>query len=292
MARLTEPVLVTGGSSFLGRGLLRRLTAEHRVLAPRSADLDLRDWESTVAYFQAHRPGTVFHLAGSTLGRFAGEDFLQVFQANTLATAHVLEACRRLGHPRLVVAGTGDENGADSGQPAGPLSAYAASKAAGTLICQAASRFSELQPTVLRFFAVYGPGQSSDFLVPSLLRALRTGHPLAMTEGEQRRDFVWLDDALEVLLAVAGSASCQGKTLDVCTGVTHSLREVVELVSTLGGRALPVSLGALPYRRGEPFLIAGDPFPLRSLVGPLLQTSLREGLARLLAEEPDEHSGR
>jgi nucleoside-diphosphate-sugar epimerase len=193
---------------------------------------------------------------------------------------------------RLVVTGSGDETGSAAAtqgfrrpdQAKEPRSVYAATKAAGTLFYEAACRFSEQRPTVLRLFAVYGHEQTAEFLIPSLLEALRSGQPLAMTGGEQRRDFVWLDDVLDVLLAIAANDMSRGRTIDVCTGTTYSLRQLVDLLSELSGRPVPARFGASPYRPGEPFMIAGDPEPLRGLVGMLLKTPLREGLRQLLVQ--------
>jgi nucleoside-diphosphate-sugar epimerase len=289
---LAEPILVTGGSGFIGSQLVERLeNGGRRVLAPRSAELDLRQWQPTEAYFEQHRPATVFHLASTARGRRGCEEFLEVFQTNTAGTVHVLEACRRVRVQRLVITGTGDETGSAAAtdgfrrpdQAKEPRSVYAACKAAATLFSEAFCRFSELRPTVLRLFAVYGPDQSLDFLLPSLLAALRSGQPLSMTGGQQRRDFVWLEDVLDVLLAIAANDACKGQTIDVCTGVTYSLRELVDLLAELSGRPVPAEFGAAPYRPGEPFIIAGDPLPLEALVGKLLKTPLRDGLRRLLA---------
>lgn len=289
---LVEPILVTGGSGFIGQRLVSRLSEQGcEVLAPSSRDMDLRRWEECERFFSAHRPRTVFHLAATARGRQGDTELLETFEINTTGTVHLLEACRRFNVERVIVTGTGDEMGLSPAQvregfrPAPePKSIYAASKAAATLFCEAICRFSELRPTVLRLFAVYGPGQSLDFLLPSLLEALRSGQPLSMTGGEQRRDFIWLDDVVDVLLAVAAEGSCKGRTLDVCTGQSCSLKELVELLSSLSGRPVPVTFGAMAYRPGELFAIAGDPQPLESLVGPLLATTLEAGLRQLLAQ--------
>lgn len=298
-----EPVLVTGGSGFIGARLVARLRELGvAVVAPRSTEMDIRRFEQVEAMLEQHRPRTLFHLASDSRGRRECETFLEVFGANTVGTVHVLEACRRTQVERLIVTGTGDElgsgvpttpepgalsapkPGAFSASGPRPRSVYAASKAAATLLCEAAARFCDLRPTVLRLYAVYGPGQPLEFLIPSLVQALRTGEPLSMTGGEQRRDFLWLDDVVEVLLAAACEPRCAGRTLDVCSGRTYSLRELVELLSALSGRPVPAVFGAMPYRGGELFTIRCDPAPLQEVIGPLLGTSLEDGLRQLLAQ--------
>ena len=291
--RLKTPILLTGGSGYLGGRMVERLS-ELGVpfTAPIRRELDLSQWDSTDLYFAREKPATVLHLAGSVQGRRGCENLLQVYHSNTTAMVHVLEACRRHDVQRLVVTGTADETGSAAStdglrrpeQPKEPRSVYAATKAAGTLFCEAFTRFSEVRPTVARLFAIYGPGQSTDFLLPSLLEALRTGQPLDMTGGTQQRDFVWLDDALDALLALAVESRAEGRTLDVCRGETVSLRDLVEMLSELSGRPVPARFGAEAYRPGEPFVIAGHPEPLRELIGDRLQTTLRQGLSRWLSD--------
>ena len=298
---LREPILVTGGSGFIGRALVARLISEERqVLAPRRRQLDLRDWDQVESFFTQHRPKTVFHLAGSVKGRRDCREFLESFHSNTVSTVHVLEACRRFGLARLISVGTGDESGTkedtggllDPSLAKRPRSVYAATKAASTLFCEAASRFSELQPTVLRLLAVYGHGQSTDFLIPQLVQAAKENRTLAMTGGHQRRDFLWLDDVLEVLIRIAGCEASKGRTVDVCTGKICSLREIVGLVSELSGVKDLASFSQVDYRPGEPFTIAGNPEPLLELIGPFEFTTPREGLATLLSSKNQEPKDR
>lgn len=259
-------------------------------LAPTREELDVSNWAQVDDYFASNRPATVFHLASSLKGRRGCEELLEVFSANTAGTVHVLEASRRHGCARLLVTGTGDETGSASetdgqrtpSQPKEPRSVYAATKAAATLLLEAARRFGPLQPTVCRLFAVYGPAQSEDFLIPQLLSAAKSGQPLSMTGGKQARDFVWLGDVVEVLIRAAQRDSARGQTVDVCSGTTHSLRELVATLAELAGVEQLATFGEMAYRPGEPFKISGDPVPLQELLGPMEFTSLRDGLARLL----------
>lgn len=284
-------ILVTGGSGFIGRALVERLrTLGRATLSPTRSELDITDWRGVERYFQQYRPATVFHLAGSLKGRRGAEELLEVFQVNTAGSLHILEACRRFEVGRLVVTGTGDESGSAAqtdglrhpDQPKRPRSAYAASKAATTLFCEAAREFSDLAPTVLRLFAVYGPGQSEDFLIPQLMRAVRDGEPLAMTGGQQSRDFVWLDDVVEMLIRASEREAARGRTLDLCSGQLHTLRELVAELSHQSGREPLATFGQMVYRPGEPFKIAGDPGPLLEVLGPFSFTPLATGLACLL----------
>lgn len=284
--------LVTGGRGFIGKRVVERLlTIGAQVHAPTSQELDVRDPNQTEAFFRAVSPHCVFHLASTARGRDDHDDMDSVFKTNTVGSFNVLSSCIKSGVQRLILAGTGDETGSfDPGTKimSGPKSMYAASKAAATLLYEAASRFSDLQPTVVRLFAVYGPCQSLDFFIPQAVNASLKGPRMAMTEGLQKRDFTWLDDVVQALIDLAKSDSARGQTLDLCTGRLHSLREVVEILSDLTGNQDFANLGEIPYRSAEPHQLAGDPARLTQLLGRPLSVDLKSGLALLLADQREQ----
>lgn len=273
---MLQPVLVTGASGFIGSALVSRLRSlGHAVLTPSSRELDLTHWPAVEAFLAKEQPGTVFHLAADTAGRKGVAELRRACLVNTMGCVHLLQAGLQSGLKRLVMTGTGDEN---SPTP----SAYAASKAAATLFARSVSAQSALKVTVLRLYAVYGPGQNEGFLIPQLLAAVKSGQPLPMTSGTQSRDFVWLEDVVSALCAVAVCDGAQDRVLDVCRGESHTLRELVALLERLSGVRPLALFGERPQRGTEPHLLQPDPGPLRDLIGDVMPTSLEEGLARLL----------
>lgn len=263
--------LVTGSGGFLGSRLVERLRAEGvEVLALTRRDCDLADPEAVRGRLRGQRPEVAFHLAAS-MSRTA-QDPGELAPVNVEGTRHLLESLPAA--TRVVHTGSLFEYGAAPApfreeQACAPRTAYGITKhEAGRLVTARGG-------THVHLALVYGPGQSDDFLVPQLLRARRTGEPLPMTEGAQRRDFLWVEDAVEGLVRIARSPALAGRRVNLCTGVPTPLRELVGRVGA------PVRLGALPYRPDEIFDCYGSPELLEAATGWRPPTTLEEGLRRL-----------
>lgn len=263
--------LVTGSSGFLGRWLvelLRRQGVEVHALTRR--DCDLSDARAVRERLRGLEPDVAFHLAAS-MSRTA-RDPSDLAPVNVRGTSHVLRSLPRA--TRVIHTGTLFEYGAQPApfheeQERAPRTAYGLTKlAAGRLVTRR-------QGTHVLLSLVYGPGQSEDFLVPQLLRARSTGEALAMTEGAQRRDFLWVEDAVEGLVRIAEAPDLAGRVVNLCTGVPTSLRDLVHRMSA------PARLGALPYRPDEIFECYGSNALLRAATGWRPPTPLEEGLRRL-----------
>lgn len=263
--------LVTGSAGFLGSRLVAFLRDRGvTVEALGREDCDLACPRSVRERLRGVSPEVVFHLA-ACLSRTA-RDPSDLAPTNVRGTSHLLRNLPR--GTRVVHTGTLFEYGAQpapfrEGMPREPRTAYGLTKLmAGRLVTRRGG-------THVLLSLLYGPGQSEGFLVPQLLRARRTGEPLAMTEGAQRRDFLWVDDAVEGLVRIAESPALAGRSVNLCTGVGTSLRELAERVGA------PARLGALPYRPDEIFDCVGSHEYLWGTTGWRPPTPLEEGLRRL-----------
>ncbi len=272
--------LVTGASGFIGAQLVRRLVAEGweavAVARPGAASAE-----------RAQPAEVLFHLGAVGLHEAHPRPAHEVASTNVLATLHAIRTAAE-GHVRRVVhVGSGLEYGPGSclseDAPLRPTSVYGASKAAAWLLASTMSRAAGLELVGLRPFTVYGPGDSPHGLVGSAALAGIRGTALELTEGRQKRDFVYVDDAVDALLVAASAPGVSGEAFNVCTGVETPVRTLVELlVEATGGKAQP-RFGALPYRADELWSSSGDPAKARDRLGWTASTPLEEGLVRTVA---------
>ena len=303
-------LLVTGASGFVGaRVVASALERGHHVTAlvgPRSSvhrlaplrhhiDLvraDITDAPALSRAVAAAQTEVCIHLAAA--GAVVRDDDLEaLLAANAVAPARLAEALGRAGGTRLVTAGSSSEYGTPAGAMDEALAAcpddpYGVAKLAGGLLAGVVAARHGLQTAHLRLFSVYGPGEDPRRLVPAVLRALLARQPIALTPGNQVRDFVYVDDAAQALLDAAERPLPDRVTLNVGTGVQTTVRELCEIAAELtGGRHL-LRFGALPYRADERFQWQAATAHAREVMGWTAPTSLAEGLAITVDEQRGE----
>ncbi|MEW2634276.1 NAD-dependent epimerase/dehydratase family protein [Streptomyces sp. NPDC048389] len=226
----------------------------------------------------------VFHLAGIPGVRPSwGPQFGDYVASNVLATHRVLEACTRIGVPRLVVASSSSVYGptdggasveADRPKPASP---YAVTKLAEEQLCLAyAGRPIGPSVVALRYFTVYGPRQRADMFTHRALQAALTGQPLRLYgDGHQRRDFTYIDDVVAATIAAAVVPTANG-AINVGGGSNASLLEVINIATSLTGR--DIQLQQDHARNGDVLLTRADPSRAREVLGWQPRVDLHNGL--------------
>jgi nucleoside-diphosphate-sugar epimerase len=289
-------VLVSGAGGFVGLPVLARLapadTEVHALCTharpPTLAGvqwhrLDLADYAAVDRVIAELAPERLVHLAWHTEhGRFwaAPENVTWVERSLRLLRAFV-----RAGGRRLVMLGTCAEydwrTAADpfveSGSPLVPATLYGVAKDA---LRRLASAYAEQEGVELawgRLFLLYGPREAPGRLVPSVIRSLLAGQPVATASPERVRDLLHVEDVAGAVVALLDSSVVGAVNIASGSGVT--VGEVVDRIVQLIGRPELVRPGMLPDRPGEPPLLLADVSRLRDEVGYRPRLGLAEGLA-------------
>ena len=243
-----QKILVTGGRGFIGRYVVENLlqAGNRPFIFTRNPDLphrdagsvetvkmDLLDHAAVGEWLKRERPEIIFHFAG-TMGR-GDETGEECERLNFTATANLLNYAGEIDCQRIIVLGSADEYGHHAGRqhedlPQQPVSHYAVSKTRSTRFALEKYRESNLPVVVLRIFSAYGAGQPAQMFVAQALDSALNGKVFEMTEGTQKRDLVFIEDAIRGVLASAVVPQASGKIINLATGQATALRDVAKLI--------------------------------------------------------------
>jgi UDP-glucose 4-epimerase len=298
-------VLVTGGAGFIGSALVRRLAAEGaavRVIDDlsigRRAYLGGQPCELIVASLadpevvRAAVAGcnAVVHLAARAGIPDSVTDPLGTFEANVTQTVSVLDAARRAGARRFVLASSNavlgpHEPPADETVLPRPASPYGASKLAGEAYVTAYAATYGMAACALRFSNAYGPRSlHKNSVVAAWLRAALGGGPVTIHgDGEQTRDFVHVDDLAAALVAAlrAPEERVAGAVFQVGTGRETTVNELAAALETAVGR--PLEVRREPVRAGDVLRSACSVDCAADRLGWRAEIALAEGLRETVA---------
>jgi CDP-glucose 4,6-dehydratase len=236
----------------------------------------------------------VLHLAAQTIVGIANRGPIATFETNIRGTWTVLEACRRAGVERTIVAssdkayGAHDELPYRESLPLQPSFPYDVSKAAADLVARSYWHTFGLPVAITRLANIYGGGDFNlSRLVPeAVLAAIAGRRPVIRSDGTPQRDFLYVEDAVEAYLAICellGDGRGAGEAFNAGPGEPRSVLEVVELICELAGTGVTPDVRGSGTPAGEISRQWVDPSKLRALTGWTPRVELEEGLRRTIA---------
>jgi len=303
---LRVKALVTGAAGFIGSTLAAALTARGTEVIGLDCFTDYyaRDIKESNLAPLRQRPGFsfvedtlqhvsldrilggvthVFHLSAQAGVRKSwGHDFLTYTTHNVDATQRLLEAVKDRALERFVYASSSSVYGDAVAIPmredamVRPLSPYGVTKLAAEHLCLLYTANYALPTVSLRFFTVYGPKQRPDMGFHRFLRAALTGQPITLYgDGEQTRDFTYVDDIVAALIA-AGEQGRSGGVYNIGGGSRVSINQVLALVERVTGCAIEVRHE--PAQKGDMRDTFADTARAKAELGFAPSTSLERGL--------------
>lgn len=296
-------VLVTGADGFVGRWLTSELEQAGHEVVSLAPDRDVRDAEAVRTAVANARPDAVAHLAAVAFAPDAAAAAETAFEVAVRGTINVAEAIRQQSEPpALLVSGSSEIYGSPApdelplteSAPLRPMTPYALSKAAQESVVLAYAARHSLRAVVTRSFNHAGPGQRPEFVVAALARRLldvARGRARELPVGnlDVRRDISDVRDvarAYRLLLesAAGWSSGPSGIVVNVCSGRSVSVRQIVEELCRLAGVEPPIRIDPDLARPNEAPEIRGDHSLLSKLTGWEPEWTLEETLASVWAE--------
>lgn len=296
MQMASKRALVTGINGFTGRYMAAELQANgYEVIgtgsqpsaAPDYHQVDLADGPGLRALLAELQPDVIVHLAAiAFVGHGAADAFYQVNLTGTRNLLEAIAACGKTPECVLIassanVYGNVSEGMLDEHTPPAPANDYAVSKLAMEYM---AKLWCDRLPIVItRPFNYTGVGQAENFLLPKIVSHFQRKAPaIELGNLDVWRDF---SDVRAVVRAYRGliEARAVGQTVNVSSGITHSLREVIAKCSAITGHTLDVQVNPAFVRANEVKTLCGDNARLRALVPGWETPALDETLGWMLA---------
>jgi nucleoside-diphosphate-sugar epimerase len=233
--------VVTGAGGFVGRALVAAMARQGmEVLALERRHGDVAH-EATWQGLPKAR--AVIHLAGRSYVPDSWQKGPDFVESNLLGTERALAYCRlhsaRMVYASAYVYGIPETLPIAETHVARPNNPYALSKYLAEQLCEFASRYQGVSTTVLRIFNVFGAGQRAEFLIPAILSQVMGAKEIRVLDLKPRRDYVFIDDVVSAFLQSLQSTSTHEK-INIGSGVSYSVQDVIDVIQSVAGTALPV----------------------------------------------------
>lgn len=312
---MAKNVLLTGGAGFIGSHLAEHLLKEgdwqitvvddlNDFYSPslkranlalfqddprvRFYETDIRNDDSLNAIFDENEFDVIVHLAARAGVRPSLKEPRLYQETNVVGTVNLLELARKHGVKQFVFGSSSSVYGVNCKVPFAetdcverPISPYAATKAAGELLCHTYSHLYDIRTVCLRFFTVYGARQRPDLAIHKFCKLISEGKPIAMFgDGTTRRDYTYIDDIIQGVRASMDYDGAKHEVFNLGESETTELKRLIELLEE--SLAMKAFVDRQPMQPGDVPLTYADISKARELLGYAPKTKIEQGIPKFV----------
>ncbi|KAH7376090.1 NAD-dependent epimerase/dehydratase family protein [Plectosphaerella cucumerina] len=315
LKRAERQILITGGAGFIGSHLVDHLLAEGgwRVIVIDNFDpfyspsvkranidahlmnpyfklyeADIRRKDQLRKIFAENDLDVIVHLAARAGVRPSLECPGDYLETNVTGTLNLLDCARDFNIPQFVFGSSSSVYGLNSKVPFSeddkackPISPYAATKAAGELLCHTYAHLYDMRCVCLRFFTVYGARQRPDLAIHKFAKLIRNGRPIPLFgDGRTRRDYTYVDDIIQGVRAAMDFRDSNYEIFNLGESQTIELRGLIAALETcLGKRAV---IDRMPMQPGDVPITFADVSRAREVLNYNPHTKIADGLPKFV----------
>ncbi|MCC7306191.1 MAG: GDP-mannose 4,6-dehydratase, partial [Acidobacteria bacterium] len=251
-------------------------------------EADIRDTDRLATVFETKAFDCIVHLAARAGVRPSLSEPKLYCETNINGTLNLLELARDHNVPQFVFGSSSSVYGINSKLPFSeedrifqPISPYAATKAAGELLCHTYSHLFGFRTVCLRFFTVYGARQRPDLAIHKFSRLIRDGKPIQMFgDGSARRDYTYIDDIIQGVRASMDYNGSIHEVFNLGESETTELCRLIELIEeSLGKKAI---IDRQPMQPGDVPITYADISKARRLLNYDPTTKIEQGVPKFV----------
>ncbi|MBM3418070.1 MAG: NAD(P)-dependent oxidoreductase [Bacteroidetes bacterium] len=276
-------ILITGGGGYLGSKLAEVLTTTTseiylldvsfneiaaRVISesPKVTKVccDLTNKPEIEDALSNFYPDLIFHFAALLNRDRDFSHYEQLYKVNVVGTLNILEVLSSLPYTGFYYASSSEVYGNRNQSPFRedqfpfPASPYSLTKLMAEHLIASYSQINEKPYTILRLFNFYGPDMPPTFFLSQLEDSLKKNIPCEMTGGEQKRDYIHINELIELMLKVSSKPESNHEIVNICSGEATSIKELAMKIAKQHAKPHLLRIGALPYRANEIWEMVGD----------------------------------
>jgi UDP-glucuronate 4-epimerase len=312
---INKNILVTGGAGFIGSHLVDRLLGEkvwsvtvvddfNDFYSPeikraniaghlqnpnhKLVEADIRDSSAMTAMFAETKFDVIVHLAARAGVRPSLSEPKLYAETNINGTLNLLELAREHKIKQFVFGSSSSVYGINTKVPFAeddrihqPISPYAATKAAGELICHTYTHLYEIRCVCLRFFTVYGARQRPDLAIHKFSRLISEGKPIPVFgDGSMRRDYTYIDDIIQGVRSAIDYDATMYEVFNLGESQTTELSELIRLLET--NLDMPAIIDRQPMQPGDVPTTFADISKSREILGYNPTTKIADGIPKFV----------
>ena len=312
---MNKNILITGGAGFIGSHLVDHLLAEggwqitvvddlndfydpaikHANVAGhltqanyRLIEADIRDAERMAEIFAETRFDCIVHLAARAGVRPSLSEPKLYAETNINGTLNLLELAREHNIKQFVFGSSSSVYGINTKIPFAeddrihqPISPYAATKAAGELLCHTYTHLYGIRTVCLRFFTVYGARQRPDLAIHKFAKLITAGKPIQMFgDGTMKRDYTYIDDIIQGVRSAMDYDGSMHEVFNLGESQTIELSELIRLLEQ--NLDMNATIDRQPLQPGDVPSTFADITKSRDLLGYDPQTKIQDGIPKFV----------
>jgi nucleoside-diphosphate-sugar epimerase len=294
-------LLIVGGTGFIGTHIAKEalirgfqvsiISKNLKSFSERIDDVEYLTIDISLKGYLFHQlKSKTFHYVINLGGYIDHSNYFdggdKVFDVHFNGTKNIVNCINRNNLISFIQIGSSDEYGnnpapQNEGQRELPISPYSFAKTATTHLLQMLYTTEKFPVIILRPFLVYGPGQEGNRFIPQIIQGCLNDDKFPVSQGEQLRDFCFIDDIVDAVFASLNNTDAYGEVINIASGEAISIKDVVTNIQNIIGMGKP-QFGKVPYRVGENMELYANIRKAKNLLKWVSKVGLKHGLRKTI----------